>query len=201
MSNARSIADILTNFADQATAETGTNNTKFMSPLRTRQAAAKFGLLTPVVETDSFNTSALDFTLDTSKYGEFIFYLTGAHPTSNASVLMLQYSVDNGATWLDWSVDGWVHDERSPYAGSGDNWLDLGTYDTTAIANGFLRLNIASTGVALFDGFTKHVQTSNDYARSVFAITDTPGAITTKKARIKFSVGNIVGSYVGMFAR
>ena len=98
--------------ASQAEAEAGTNNTKVMTALRTKQAITATVSSSPVeflATADASGDAVLDFTYDPTVYGTVFFELTNVRPSTNVSVLNLQGSINTGTTFplkSDWVFSG-----------------------------------------------------------------------------------------------
>lgn len=89
--------------ASQAQAETGTDNTVLMTPLRTAQAISALST-SPALEFISSaainNVATVDFTgFDSSKYSDYVFSLNNVIPVTDSVDLLLRFSTDGGASF------------------------------------------------------------------------------------------------------
>jgi len=100
--------------ASQAEAEAGTDNTKLMTPLRTREAV-NYLLQTPWVVVSPSSAPTYTANLTSTNRTVRFFFSNVRNTSSSAAILRVRVSTDSGSTWspyinisqsANWSVDG-----------------------------------------------------------------------------------------------
>ena len=201
------------NKASFTDATTGTQNTKYMTALRTKQAIDALAVsgLIPLATIDLAGEATADFTaFDATKYSNYVFKFANVTPASDGVILNMRTSTDGGSTY-----DAGASDYKYGLSKVSDAGAVTGDGSS---GSSFIKLASGIGSASGEDGYTGTVELNgphlakSTYITSISVLETSAGGLTATSSggwrvssadvdavRFLFSVGNLESGTITMY--